>query len=90
MTAAQVFAIGAVTFDIVAFGVAPLYGISMTGIEMNTPKYVPIIPSTPPITASVANDKFKVYSICNYFNNKRIMNHEILRYDIIKMSAMAY
>ena len=37
MAAKQVFAIGALAFDIVAFGIMPFFNIEMQGIEVDTP-----------------------------------------------------
>ena len=37
MAAKQVFAIGALAFDIVAFGIMPLLNVEMQGIEVDTP-----------------------------------------------------
>lgn len=37
MAAKQVFAIGALAVDIVAYGIMPLYHVEMQGIEVDTP-----------------------------------------------------
>lgn len=37
MAAKQVFAIGALAFDIVAFGIMSLFNVEMQGIEVDTP-----------------------------------------------------
>ena len=37
MPALQVFAIGALAFDVVAFGIMPLLNVEMQGIEVDTP-----------------------------------------------------
>ena len=37
MAAKQVFAIGTLAFDVVAFGIMPLLNVEMQGIEVDTP-----------------------------------------------------
>lgn len=37
MVAKQVFAIGTLAFDVVAFGIMPLLNVEMQGIEVDTP-----------------------------------------------------
>lgn len=37
MSAKQVFAIGTLAYDVVAYGIMPLYHVEMQGIEVDTP-----------------------------------------------------
>ena len=49
----QIFALSAATYDLFAFGVAPLFNLEVPGIELgSTPVQIPNVQPTPPHPAN--------------------------------------
>ena len=49
MSAAQIFAVGALAFDFTAFVIAPIYGIAMEGVELDVNPCQPPLPKQRPM-----------------------------------------